>query len=111
MSVAFHHRFLHVDLLILISPFQEGLAEASSRVLHIEDATEEAVRALLRFLYQGPAFDIREASDDLRRQLLALADKYDIAPLKAGTEGQSIPCSASIKQTFEVLKSLRCLES
>lgn len=79
--------------------FEQPMMEASSRRVKITDVRAESIRAMLEFIYTG---QIKNCDRDMAASLLAVAEKYNIQPLKATSE-KELHRSIDVKNVIETL--------
>ncbi|VDL83523.1 unnamed protein product [Nippostrongylus brasiliensis] len=61
----------------------ESMIEARDGMIDIQDAKYESVRAMVEFMYTGSMDTVDSSSVD---EVLAIADKYEVLPLKEQCE-------------------------
>lgn len=74
-----HKLILSARSLVFEKMFESDMKEKKTNVIEIEDATVDAFKSFLRFIYSNQY----ESSPEFNHELLYLGDKYDVFDLKA----------------------------
>ncbi|KAF7636798.1 hypothetical protein Mgra_00003744 [Meloidogyne graminicola] len=82
---------------------QSGMVEAQNGIVKIDDCTPECFRAMLEYCYTGSI--TKSILETLAEDLFAVADKYELVPLKDKCEHfmASIISDKNISQCFRIV--------
>lgn len=93
-----HKNILAASSPVFLAMFQHDMKEKQAGEVEIKDVDPEAVKQMLAFVYTG----VIENFDEVARDLLGLADKYDIGGLR-------VECEKYICQTLNFDNAMETL--